>query len=284
MEDENKDINEADKNKDKEIEEDEAKIDEEEIKDINEIKKEETKIEIKEGTQIEENSPDLKQDLKQKNKKKKDWKKIMIVVGAVLIVLVVILFFVGQQHHESEFEYKNLSFERVPFGNGYVYTIQLVITRNGSPFDYTFKFTKDPRTFGDIPANISALSKKAYFSFPKNATNCTGDILIAAFQLGQFLSALNINVTPAVTENFSNNSLPVKNCSNALSNSVIILKPFSNQNRIYQDEENKNCVILETKDCKVTEISERYILAILEKYQKQNKFQDLLENFSNYSK
>jgi hypothetical protein len=104
--------------------------------------------------------------------------------------------------------------------------------------------------------------------------------LIATFQVGQFLNALGISIEPAVTDDFSGNNLSVVNCSNALSFGAIILKPFSNQTRVYVDEKNPHCVILEAENCSVVEVSERYIFALMQAYKKPDQFGELFKNYS----
>jgi hypothetical protein len=218
------------------------------------------------------------------------WKyRRFIIAAAVIIILLIagIIAWILISENAPKFTLNGYTFEKIPFGNISVYETNITIIQRNQPFVYSFRFRTDPRKLEKIPADISnfTMSKNGYFTFTPETLDCSGDALVGTFQVGQFLKAFGRNYTAAVTQNFSNNTLPdIKTCNDAKkTSSVIFLKPFSTQTKIHLDENNPNCVILEAKDCQVIEISERLILTILEKYRKPGKFSGLLENFSMYS-
>jgi len=212
-----------------------------------------------------ENKPEDK--IKEKPKDSKARKKTLAVIGIILVVIIiaVILFTVFfNPSKANNFSYNGFKFEKIQFGGIYLYETNITFLKSGKPFELNLRLRNDPRVLSKIPVNYTSFPKTLYFAFPEKTLNCSSDSLIAAFQVGQYLGNLGFSVVPAVTENFTGNTLPVINCSKATrSKGVVILKPFSEQNRIYQ--ESNGCVILEAKNCSVIETSERFILSILEK-------------------
>lgn len=259
----------------------ENKIDSEsKVDDIPEKKEEDSK----------KDEPKKEDDKKKGDNEKKDvagW----IIVGVIILAMIIAILFLSLNSKPKipkteEFYYNGFLFRKVPFGNdSFVYAINITIIKNNAPFEYEFKFRNDPRMIGVIPANISSVTSKTYFSFTPETTNCTGDALISAFQLGQFLNAMGVNVMPAITQDSENNTLPVKTCADALTNTVIMLEPFSNETRIYRDPQYRGCIVLEAQGCQVTEVTERYILAVIEKYNQPDRLQGLNNsgNLSNLS-
>ncbi len=244
------------------------------------------KADNEEETEVKKEEIKVQETQKQTTPEKKKLKKSTIgwIIFSIILVLVIasliFLFVVGEQHKESTFTYRDFTFKKTPLGNDFVYETPLIFVKNGNPYEYVFKFRTDPRELGLIPANVSRVLTKNYFSFTPETTQCSGNALIAVFQIGQFLDSMGVEVEPSVTTNFSGNNITVANCSSALEFGVIELRPFANESRIYTDELNPNCVIIEAKNCSVVEATERYILAIIEAYKKPSQFKDLFENFS----
>ncbi len=225
----------------------------------------EEKLEENKEEKSEDKKPDDKpvDQIKDKKSHKKTWAIIGIVVIAV--ILIVILFaLIYNPDKTNKFKYDGFSFEKIQFGGIYLYETNLTILENGRPFNLNVRLRNDPRVLDKIPVNYSGLPSLVYFAFPEKTLNCSSDSLIAAFQVGQYLGNLKFNVIPAVTENFTGNTLPVVDCSKASkSKGVVILKPFSEQDRISQGD--NGCVILEAKNCSVIEVSERFVLSLLGK-------------------
>jgi hypothetical protein len=222
---------------------------------------------------------------------KNKWKKLFALIGiiVVLLFLIIVLVAIPNPEEYEKFQYHGFNFERTTLGTTFIYETSFDILRDDKLVAYSLKLRKDPRTLEKIPANFSYFSKEVYVSFTPESTNCNGTILISAFELGQYLGNLGVNVEAAVTENYSSNvsidmnnslnstnaALPIMNCTNTKS-FVIMVKPFSNQTRVYQ--ENKHCIVLEAQDCKVIEVSEKFILELLEKYRESPNLYNLLNS------
>jgi hypothetical protein len=56
--------------------------------------------------------------------------------------------------------------------------------------------------------------------------------------------------------------MTVANCNTSLQNTVLLITP-SNETKIEQSPENKNCYILSFKDCEILQIMERFEVATL---------------------
>lgn len=211
-----------------------------------------------------EKTDDGKED---KPKAKKSGKKTLAIIGIILVALaiaIIIYALVYNPARANKFTYKQLQFEKIQFGGIYVYETNLTLIKSGFPTLLNVRLRNDPRQLGKIPVNYSSLKEKVYFTFPQETLNCSSDSLIAAFQVGQYLGNMGFSVTPAVTSNFSGNTLPVVDCSNSSkTKTVIYLKPFGNETRIYQ--ESNGCIVLEARNCDVVQVSESFILSILEK-------------------
>ncbi|MCX6741840.1 MAG: hypothetical protein NTX24_01530 [Candidatus Pacearchaeota archaeon] len=217
---------------------------------------------------------------------KRNKKKIIvgIIILAVVILLIVILsmIFFGKTTFET-FDYHGMTFEKALFGQIFVYQTNITIAKP-NPFTYTLVLRNDPRKLDNIPVNISALHAKGYFSVNSDTLKCGGDTLIAAFQIAQFVKVLGGDIEATAVENFSNNTLPIKTCNDANQTvSVLLLRPFSEQSRIYVDENNSNCMILEAQNCSVAEVSERFILGLLEKNRRSESFTDQIAQIMNES-
>ncbi len=237
---------------------------------------------------ITNNSEPKKEDKTAKNIR---WGRVLAILGIILVLifLIIVLVAIPDPEKYNKFKYHDFNFERTTFGTAFIYETTFDIVKENRVVGYNLKLRKDPRTLENIPINFSHFSKDIYFSFTPESTNCTGDILIAAFEIGQYLGNLGATVDAAVTENYSidttnemindtnvtNETLPIKNCSSTDS-FVILLRPYSNETRVYQ--ENEHCIVLEAKDCEVVEVSEKFILALLEKYRKSSNLVNLFNN------
>lgn len=220
--------------------------------------------------------PDVNTNSLDGSSKEGFWKKNgkKVIVGVIILIIVAILAVVLSMifFGKTTFDYHGMTFEKVAFGGIFVYQTNISIA-NPTPVPFTIVLRNDPRKLDAIPANFSVFHGKGFFSFTPETLECTGDALIAAFQVGQFVKALGGTINATVTENFSNNTLPVKTCDDANKNvSILVLKPFSEQTRIYTDENNSNCIILEAKNCSVVEVSERFVLALIDKNRRPDSF------------
>lgn len=222
------------------------------------------------------------EELKKKDASKNKKNIAIAIVATFLIIVIILAVILLINPKPEEFTYNGFNFKEIDFGGLNLYQTNMTVIRNNKPYAFNLTFRNDPRTLDYIPVNFSGMTKGVYLSFSPNTTDCRGNASMATFEVGQFLSIIGVKAEAAVTENSSNNTLPVRNCSNSLANTVIILKPFSNETRVYQGK-GKNCIVLESKECYLVDVSERFILALLEKYRKPDIFSGLLENFSNKS-
>ena len=260
----------VDENTNETVEKTEEEVSEENEKNPEENKEEHVEEKQEESDEVKE--PEKKPEKKEEKKpdeapKSKKPMKTLAVIGIIVVLVIIAIIFYALLYNPSKsntFEYSGFRFEKITFGGIYIYETNVTFLRDGKPVYYNVRLRNDPRKLGEILVNYTDIPEQVYFTFPEKTLNCSSDSLIASFQVGQYLGNLGFSVTPAVTENFTGNTIPVIDCSNATSyKGVVILKPYSEQNRIYQDS--KGCVVLEAQECSVIEISERFILSLFEK-------------------
>jgi hypothetical protein len=266
------------------------------INNIDDKKSEENSIpEKKEDLNEIDNASNNPEDTKQGEKENKNnrgydgnfWKrnKKKMIVGLIILFVVAIAIVVLSMifYGKTSFDYHGMIFEKVLFGQIYVYQTNMTIAKT-NPAQFTLTLRNDPRKLDSIPINFSVMHGQGYFSVTPDTLKCGGDALIAAFQVGQFVKILGGSIEATVTENFSSNTLPVKTCNDA-SNTVTVLelRPFSEQSRIYVDANNSNCIILEAKNCSVAEVSERFVLGLIEKNMRSQSFTDQIAEVVNGS-
>lgn len=220
--------------------------------------------------------------------KKIELKRFFIVFGiiAIAVFIIIILIALPDPAKYNSFDYHGFKFEKVLFGNSLIYESNMTLYKNNRLLYYNLRLRNDPRALDKISANFTNVPSKVYLSFTPETLNCSDNALISVFQIGQYLTKLGINVTLATTEDSSlNNSnisgndgeIPVKNCSSK--GFVLMLMPYSDESRIYQ--ENKNCIVLEAKNCSTVEVSERFIMSLLEKYKVPEEDESESDNSSN---
>lgn len=240
--------------------------------EIQEPEKVDTEIEEKVESAPEEKQEPEKPEPDKKPEKsgpeKKSRKKTLAIIGIILVVLIIAIVLYALLYNPektSKFNYHDFNFEIIPFGGISIYESNMSLISNGKSSFFNLRLRNDPRELDDIPMYYYNLPEEVYFSFTPETLNCSSDSLIAAFQLGQYLGKLGFSVTPSVTKNFSGNTLPLADCSNATNyTGVVILQPFSEEAGIYSGGD--KCVLIKAENCSVIGVSERFIFSLVERY------------------
>lgn len=221
-----------------------------------------------------------KEGRKEKKGRRWNYKRISIALTIIVVILALVVFgFVfktqlltfWEKLQGNVFDYHGFTFVRGKQGSLVLYATKLAIYRpvQNETFLYTLYLRNDPRTLEKaIESNISSkLTRKVYVSFESEPLQCNGSIL-AAYKIGEFLDAAAIYkegtfASEEIAKNLSNNSYKIKNCSDAQGKWSVILFKQSDTNKSYIHQEGQ-CYILEVANCNMIEMSERFILAMID--------------------
>jgi hypothetical protein len=222
---------------------------------------------------------------KEPMKRRWNYKKI---AGALIILIVllalILVFFVFDlqftkiwhkiQGEGQNFTYNNMTFTKTFFGNLLLYQTDLAIYRpvQDNTIYWQLKLRNDPRVLDkNIAVNLTdKLTRKIYISFAREPLECEG-IMLTAYRLGEFTDALGAYTEAAFSNEElakeNNNSYPVKNCDDAKGDWSVILLKQSNANTSYIHQQN-SCFVLEIANCEHIEVSERFLLALIDTMKK----------------
>ncbi|MEM1535928.1 MAG: hypothetical protein QXQ82_01955 [Candidatus Pacearchaeota archaeon] len=163
---------------------------------------------------------------------------------------------------EPNFQYKSLEFVKTNLDNLTLYATSVLLKNNGISMQ-TFYFRNDPRKLDKIPFDAEMnITKRGYVSFTPQALDCE-EVNIAAWNIGYFFARIGTEMKAGVTEKTEKSNATIINCSSSDREMIVILKAQARKTKIYQDKENKNCIIIEAKECKLIEATERLILEVL---------------------
>lgn len=231
-----------------------------------------------------------KQKNKIKNKeRKKESKKVrkirktrFVVFILIILIIVAAVIFLLNYNESDKFIYHGKTWKIEYKNNLTFYTIRLSIPRTREiensteqenyTLHYNLKLINDPRILDRIPQNIEEMPhKKTYLSIDESIMGCKNNVL-AAWEIGEFLGALGIEAEGAVTsldifEEILNKDYlekKVKTCADADQNTTILILKSDEINQIFKDSTNENCFILQAKECETLEITERYLVALVD--------------------
>jgi|GEM_PF-1804785 len=248
-------------------------------------------IEEKPVTALKENLAKEK-EAKEKNPEKDLEKKIMVILAIIFIVtavtIILLIFrqdidnFIKEKIFKTRFKYEGMTFDKVYNWNTIMYKTDLVFVRpeTNIPIKYQFLLRNDPRLLEAIPIsfNNSKIMKRTYVSLDSGISECN-DSIVAAWKLGEFMGALGLNNSGAVTdyELLKNSSLGnepdrVKTCEDAV-NATVVMFQKNSETSISQEWNGKHyedCFVLNYNNCQIVEVAERYMLFIISEVRKRN--------------
>jgi hypothetical protein len=160
------------------------------------------------------------------------------------------------------FGFANLKWEKTKYQNIDFYHSRFAVFENY----YNLYLRNDPRE-NDVLVNFSTDIKfhpKIFMSLGADAINCP-DAGLANFALGQFLGAFKFQVEGSVTDEELAEALDVRyiTCDHAANQTVIIMQK-SEETLVTQDENNRDCYIINIGQCENIKASEKFILEVVE--------------------
>lgn len=233
-----------------------------------EEKKEQNKIEDKESEKEEVISK--KTDDKKIKYYESQAKWIFIIMGVLIIGIIVSVWLTSE---EQKFEYIGLDWERELFaGEIPIYATQIRgHNPNGIPINFKANFRNNPKELKvPIQGDLSIIANRpVYFSLDMDSNlNQCGTVSLISF--GRFMAEMRFELVTGVTtqEKADEFSRPYVDCTTNPDRTVFILKS-GNKSLIRQDSENKNCYILEVKDCEDVQVLEKLQIGILSLFTNQ---------------
>jgi hypothetical protein len=248
---------------------------------------EEKKEQEQESKKLEEERKKAEEKVKKEKYLESRTKNILIIVGIIIVALIITFAFKDditdfiKEKAGTIFYYNNFKFEKVYFGEIPMYQTELYMLRQGTPVRYNLLLRNDPR---DLAENINVtitnpkIRRRSFFSLAPESDDCNNTIL-GAWKVSEFLGALGINNTGAVTDpaqivNTSYEGEPdrVKTCEDAVNATVMVLQEAESSfiSQEYQGKEYQDCFVLNYKDCETVEVAERFIMYLIEEFNKKN--------------
>jgi len=196
--------------------------------------------------------------------------KIVVIVMIVLLASVFITYWLTQE--SKKFEYRGLNFYKEKEGDILFYKSTFVfVTANGENIQALLKLRNDPRTLAKIPIEGTIKLKNAVvLSVSPEVTNCSDTyrtIVNFAWTLGGF-GIRNVSAATTDKKYSKEYRIPLVDCKDANKKTVIVMRE-GNETKIVQD---KDCYILEIKNCEVQEVFERFILDFIVNAERKESF------------
>lgn len=219
------------------------------------------KIKDTEIVQIKEN----KRETLKKENRQLIW--FFIIISIVFVVFIGIYFYIQSL---KTFEFAGVKFDKIKEGQLMIYHARFPVFYNANNVFYNLYLRNDPRkNNASIDENMNLkFYPEVIISHSFEAANCGGDGAIAAGNLAMFLKQAGgrDNITGALSDKSPAEELNLSfaNCSNAKNRTVILIQK-SDKLSIEQNEEYKNCYIINAGNCENIKAVERFILAIIAK-------------------
>lgn len=235
------------------------------------VEKKSENPEMKSGVGESEEKSDLEKLKKDRNKQNKQILWALVLMLSVIVIIVAVPFIT--QNYFNKFIYISLDFQKTQLGDLIFYSTKIPLANKRAQITgmYSMNFREDPRDLEYIDVKIPGETiffkkdKIVYITLDKDIGECE-DSAIAMINLAGFIKDFaGFNVSSGFTdETYANESgFDYVTCKNHPNNTVITVKSGSTtQIRKYEDR----CYSLTYSECDVNEISERFILLILEKY------------------
>lgn len=237
---------------------------------------------------LEEERKKAEEKAKKEKYLEKRTKNILLIVGIIMVALIITFAFKDtvtnfiKEKVGTIFYHNNFKFEKVYFGDILMYQTSIYFARDNQMVRYDLLLRNDPRELDEnIPVDItnSKIMKRSYFSLAPETDYCNNTIL-AAWKVSEFLGALGINNSGAVTDpasivntSYAEEPDRVKTCEDAVNSTVIILqestinKTFISQE--YHGEYYKDCFVLNYADCETVAVAERFVMYLIEEFNKK---------------
>jgi hypothetical protein len=196
-------------------------------------------------------------------------KSLRWVIGIGIVVVVIVFFAIWYSEASKKFDYAGLSFRKEMFGKIPICTTQLSgYNTNGQQINFKLALRNDPRTLKNIPVNGTIRfvnNKDVYVSFnlTSEMSECDNSS-ISLVGYGYFMASMGFKVKSTATSSdiAKKYNMTVANCNTHPQNTVVLITP-SNETKIEQSLENKNCYILSFKNCEILQVMERFEVATL---------------------
>jgi ABC-type multidrug transport system fused ATPase/permease subunit len=246
--------------------------------------KEEFKKDVVENREIKEKIDENKNS-KENTSKKQNRQIIYAVVLMILVILIILLTPYVMKNYINKFTYNKLDFYKTKVGEIQFYSTMIPVTDKQMNIisAYPLNLRNDPRKLDYIKDIVNGTNEvindendsesqiifkkflPVYISLQSDSPRCE-DNMIAVVGLSQFLKEFgNFTVNAAMdNKTYANETgYPYVTCNNHPTNTVIHLISGNSTEVI---KFNDNCYELVYSNCEITQVTEKFILEILEGY------------------
>ncbi|MFA5857218.1 MAG: hypothetical protein WC867_07685 [Candidatus Pacearchaeota archaeon] len=222
---------------------------------------------------------EIEKDTENKSRKKRQNKQVAWVLFLILSVIIITIGIpLIKNNFFNKFDNRGMDFQKTITGNVVFYHSDIPITdiNYETISSYQIELREDPRKLDsikvDVPDNEVAIlrNKPVFISLASDLPICEKNLVSIGY-LTKFLYDFGELKVKSSTNNLSfaiENNYTYVTCENTQNNTVIIIK-HGNESSIKRTW--KNCYELEYKDCEINQVTERFILIILEKYMDELK-------------
>ena len=207
------------------------------------------------------------------NKKEIQNKQIMwAVILSISVILIIIFVPLITKNFVNKFVYIKLDFQKTKLGEIIFYSTSVPVTAGDKIIGgYTMNFRNDPRELEnveiDIPQNLIGFKKQniVYITLNPGMEPCE-DHTIALMNLAVFLKDFtNLNVSSGISdkEEAEINNIPYVTCENHPNNTVL---EITSGEKTLIKKIDENCYLMMYNNCEITQVTEKFMLAILEPY------------------
>ena len=234
-----------------------------------EIEKESESAIIEES--IEKEIEDNKKSKKEREKQNKQILWAIVLMLSIIIIVVAVPFIT--KNFVNKFVYITLDFQKTKLGDLIFYSTRVPIANKQAQItgSYSMNFREDPRKLDhievDVPGNAILFKKdqEVYITLDPEMNVCE-DSAIGMINLAGFIKDFaGFNVSSGfIDEEYANQSgFDYVTCKNHPNNTIISVSS-GNQSQIkkYADR----CYELTYADCEINQVSEKFMLLVLEKY------------------
>lgn len=195
-----------------------------------------------------------KEEIKPKEEKSSNEKLIrntLIISISIILLIVAFYFYVDSLKH---FEYKNLEFETISYGDLIFYQTSFEVIYNGEPRQFNAFFRTKPSKLEKIKFEDEDFSAMKFSVIQvEDGLSCDGDDVIAIANFQQIHDAIGAQVfkdeNATCDEDSRYNHLTIKSGDKTEINKL-----------------GPRCYELTFKDCEILEVTERYLLELMNDY------------------
>ena len=209
----------------------------------------------KDKKQVKKKEEPKKKRLSKKDQNAKTFKMVGIICLAIIILIIAAYVYINSLRNSS---YQGVEFTTMQEGKLIFYQTSIPVLVNGNTVvPYNFYLRTNPKQLKKVDFDTLdfQLMENAVISFEKDF-NCDGDAIIAVANLAKLHEVLGISLIRD---------------ENATCDSRYSYLRLQEGDKTSIEKIGENCYILNINDCKILEVTERYMLEMFVRYNEATK-------------